>query len=293
MFYISFKSGDASVFAPLFLKKVSIEIEEKDVILKTLDETTEINEKLLFVLENELKVKLPRLEVNNSLSFKEAVDIFLSKTKLIKGINKYIKPFDFDYDDKVATEEPKVCPGVVLAILNPSEGLLRERLVAILKDKEKTEHLLKIDHSRDVKKEVEDDLRNEKGLFRITMTDLSQEKAILGSMKDHSIIWGPPGTGKSQTICNILANLLYLDKKVIVTSEKKAALDVLKERMGKLSKYTFLGLVNKHMDKKGKKNFYKSFQDLLEVLDEKSKIRDINALPYLTKPQLIFDTQKA
>ena len=37
-----------------------------------------------------------------------------------------------------------------------------------------------------------------------------------------SIIEGPPGTGKTTTILNILANLIYQNKKVVVVSKNKS-----------------------------------------------------------------------
>ncbi len=44
------------------------------------------------------------------------------------------------------------------------------------------------------------------------------------------IIQGPPGTGKSQTIVNIIAEMLSQGKKVLFVSEKLAALEVVKSR---------------------------------------------------------------
>ncbi|TXK36448.1 DUF4011 domain-containing protein, partial [Pontibacter qinzhouensis] len=63
-------------------------------------------------------------------------------------------------------------------------------------------------------------------------TDSSQFAAILSSSKDKSfVLHGPPGTGKSQTITNIIANALYAGKKVLFVSAKKAALDVVESRL--------------------------------------------------------------
>ncbi len=63
-------------------------------------------------------------------------------------------------------------------------------------------------------------------------SDASQLKAILTSAVDESfVLHGPPGTGKSQTITNIIANALYKGKKVLFVSAKKAALDVVHTRL--------------------------------------------------------------
>lgn len=45
------------------------------------------------------------------------------------------------------------------------------------------------------------------------------------------ILHGPPGTGKSQTITNIIANALYQGKKVLFVAEKMAALSVVQKRL--------------------------------------------------------------
>ncbi|MDH3605058.1 MAG: hypothetical protein OEU26_36130, partial [Candidatus Tectomicrobia bacterium] len=45
------------------------------------------------------------------------------------------------------------------------------------------------------------------------------------------VLEGPPGTGKSQTIANIIAHNLALGRKVLFVSEKMAALDVVYRRL--------------------------------------------------------------
>ncbi len=47
----------------------------------------------------------------------------------------------------------------------------------------------------------------------------------------HLVIQGPPGTGKSQTIANLIAELLGQNKRVLFVSEKEAALKVVKRRL--------------------------------------------------------------
>lgn len=62
--------------------------------------------------------------------------------------------------------------------------------------------------------------------------DSSQTEAILeASAGNNLVIQGPPGTGKSQTITNIIANLLKQNKTVLFVAEKMAALDVVKSRL--------------------------------------------------------------
>ena len=53
--------------------------------------------------------------------------------------------------------------------------------------------------------------------------------------KGNMVIYGPPGTGKSQTIVNIITDAICKKKRVLVVSQKKAALDVVYNRLGTLN----------------------------------------------------------
>ena len=60
----------------------------------------------------------------------------------------------------------------------------------------------------------------------------SQHSAIIDVKNGKSlVINGPPGTGKSQTITNIVASAIAVGKKVLFVSEKAAALEVVKQRL--------------------------------------------------------------
>jgi superfamily I DNA and/or RNA helicase/very-short-patch-repair endonuclease len=65
--------------------------------------------------------------------------------------------------------------------------------------------------------------------------DSSQHSAIVDALKGKNmVIEGPPGTGKSQTIVNLISALLYNNKKVLFVAEKAAALGVVKDRMAEI-----------------------------------------------------------
>ncbi|SRR5579875_176035 len=62
--------------------------------------------------------------------------------------------------------------------------------------------------------------------------DSSQMQCIAAAAAGHSfVIDGPPGSGKSQTITNIIAELLANGKTVLFVSEKAAALEVVHKRL--------------------------------------------------------------
>lgn len=62
--------------------------------------------------------------------------------------------------------------------------------------------------------------------------DSSQQSAIIDVLEGKSlVIEGPPGTGKSQTITNLIATLIKENKRILFISDKLAALKVVKKRM--------------------------------------------------------------
>ncbi len=68
--------------------------------------------------------------------------------------------------------------------------------------------------------------------FLILDADSSQQHAIGASLQgQNGVISGPPGTGKSQTIANLIAEFVSRGKTVLFVAEKRAALDVVKNRL--------------------------------------------------------------
>jgi very-short-patch-repair endonuclease len=66
----------------------------------------------------------------------------------------------------------------------------------------------------------------------VTEADASQFAAVADAMTGKSmVIEGPPGTGKSQTITNIIAAALAKGERVLFVAEKLAALDVVKSKL--------------------------------------------------------------
>jgi hypothetical protein len=63
--------------------------------------------------------------------------------------------------------------------------------------------------------------------------DATQRAAVAAAVAGRSFVLdGPPGTGKSQTIANMVGCLLHAGKRVLVVSEKAAALETVHRRLG-------------------------------------------------------------
>ena len=68
--------------------------------------------------------------------------------------------------------------------------------------------------------------------YSVLDADSSQRSAIGAVLSGHSlVIHGPPGTGKSQTIANLIAALVARGRKVLFVAEKRAAIDAVLSRL--------------------------------------------------------------
>ncbi|MDB5748283.1 MAG: putative helicase [Massilia sp.] len=80
-----------------------------------------------------------------------------------------------------------------------------------------------------------DETHRPQDLFAPMLSDSSQLRAICAASGGKNlVIEGPPGTGKSQTITNLITHLLATGRTVLFVSEKMAALDVVHRRLGSL-----------------------------------------------------------
>ncbi len=94
--------------------------------------------------------------------------------------------------------------------------------------------------------------------------DSSQMVAIAEAAAGKSfVLHGPPGTGKSQTITNIIANALYQGKSVLFVAEKMAALSVVQRRLANIGLDPFC--MELHSNKANKSSVLGQLEKTLEV----------------------------
>ncbi|MBX9670710.1 MAG: DUF3320 domain-containing protein [Candidatus Obscuribacterales bacterium] len=99
--------------------------------------------------------------------------------------------------------------------------------------------------------------------FQVLDADSSQQQAIVAVRSGKNlVIEGPPGTGKSQTITNIIAELLAEGKTVLFVSEKIAALEVVFNRLESAGLKEFC--LELHSKGTSKKSVYQEFQRALD-----------------------------
>ncbi|HDS5590178.1 TPA: DUF3320 domain-containing protein [Enterobacter hormaechei subsp. xiangfangensis] len=111
-----------------------------------------------------------------------------------------------------------------------------------------------------------DDALNIEELFLPLPADSSQVAAVVASAKGRDFVLdGPPGTGKSQTIANMIAHNLALGRRVLFVAEKKAALDVVYRRLEAQGLGEFC--LELHSSKTSKMDFLKQLERAWDVRD--------------------------
>lgn len=115
--------------------------------------------------------------------------------------------------------------------------------------------------------------------------DSSQHSAIIDVMNGKSlVINGPPGTGKSQTITNIVACAISSGKKVLFVSEKLAALEVVKQRLEATGLGDFCLELHSHKTQK---------KQLLQSVEQRMTRRYVPPVGYAKRIEVLRERRKA
>ena len=241
-----------TVKAPLLLFPVKIEIPDENTVEISINERERIqlNRALIFAYAQSKKIDIDALETE----FED-----LSQFPSIASIIKYLETFHIKFDGSEYEskniynygrfKEPDGKPALSLryaailtryslssSIFNDYNMLEKKHL-----SNDAIEELLQTKKKRGgrktplLKKRVRGS-KVKKGCYTVKMLDFAQSEVVrrvdeCGNM----VIYGPPGTGKSQTIVNIITDAISKKKKVLVISQKKAALDVVYNRLGALN----------------------------------------------------------
>ncbi len=112
-----------------------------------------------------------------------------------------------------------------------------------------------------------DETRHPKDTFCPLDADSSQLAAVFAAQDGRSfVLEGPPGTGKSQTITNLIAQCLTHGKRVLFVAEKMAALSVVQRRLTKIGLGPFC--LELHSNKSSKREVLDQLQHALEIRRE-------------------------
>ncbi|MGL6125108.1 MAG: DEAD/DEAH box helicase [Metamycoplasmataceae bacterium] len=262
--YITVKIDNKAIQAPLFLKEVNIRIKNSNVSILSIGDI-KINEKLSYFLES--NGFLFDIDFDFSkMSIKQVYDTiqksWSQNFKLPSTLSGYAPNFK---SEEIDNHEIKFWPGITFGFFEPTGGYLRKKMVEII-ETGIIDEILDVEFDKNIYKDTisKTIFKKNFGFYKTQHSNFSQDKAVVSALNQNTIIWGPPGTGKSQTISNIITNILMYDKTAIVASQKKAALEVLKNRMDELGTFCLFVLNDKEMNKKSFYSPIKTYIDYLE-----------------------------
>ncbi|MBW9156945.1 AAA domain-containing protein [Clostridium tagluense] len=246
---------------PVILNKVFLIAYAKFNEEKIADIETEYNDLLNFG-DDLIKGVIEKLKkVNIIISFEE------SETTRFKEI---LKDTELNYKLGELVTRNNIVMGhfnIANSIYNDykemeSKDLSNDLMFKLLKNEEISEATVDVEiNSESERKDI-----LEKDYYFISDLDYSQEIAVKRAEENSQlVIYGPPGTGKSQTIVNIVSQYLSQGKKVLMVSQKKAALDVIYNRSARINSKMIM--FNKDVDKK---RFYSTVASRIESLEIKN-----------------------
>ena len=244
--------------APLMLFPVKIEIPDENTVEISFNEAEKIriNPALIFAYAQAKRVNVDALE----LEFDDASN-FNGVGDVIKYLNEAHVKIDWTHSKNVlgysrfkepTEKELSVRYAAVLGRFPLSNSIYND--YTLLEKKKLTNdavnELLRTGKQKKAKKQKKVKKQN---TYAVKMLDYAQSQVLEKvDEQGNMVIYGPPGTGKSQTIVNIISDAVCKNKKVLVVSQKKAALDVVYNRLGALNAKAMY--INDEC--KEKRNFY-------------------------------------
>ena len=200
---------------------------------------------------------------------------FLKENEIEINLNQelfqfQIKPFQNHNKDSLESKgigELKCQPYAVLGIFPQSDS-------ALLQDYETLEdsHSFQgadIFSSLDQKILSDKRIREEERYF-VTPVDQSQEAALIKVKQGKSVVvHGPPGTGKSQLILNLIADGMATGKKILLVSQKRAALDVVYHRLANVGLDQYTALIHDYSHDRSK--IFRHIGRLIDQIDQFKK----------------------
>lgn len=222
-------------------------------------------------------------KINNKVNFEDEVKKYVNYISLENEI------IDREHreDDVLKTLKTYIFNNSGIIIRNKNTKLWIEDLNKIINMCDTTEfispilNMFKVDFSED--KQIQE-LLNDKTYNKDSQEEIlfplpsnEEQYKIVDKVKSSNIVLvqGPPGTGKSHTIANLISHYISEGKKVLVTSEKAKALEVLREKIPeKIRCLTLALLSSKGIDKE----LEYSIQTVLKEQQDESELAETENL---------------
>jgi len=257
------RDDDRSYRAPILLVPVKLNRTsvQAGFSLQRHDEDTSVNVTLLELLKRDYEVEVPG--VNPPPEDDSGVDV-----------DEVFRRFQYAVRDMPGWE---VHREVWLAPFSFSKFLLWKDLQDrsdILSKNAVVDHLINnpgatfIDDIDDLKPQDLDDSFGFEQIYCPMSSDSSQLAATIAAANGKNFVMnGPPGTGKSQTITNIIAHCLAEGKRILFVAEKRAALEVVHHRLSQIGLGPFC--LELHSNKSGKAEVLRQFGEAINYVEQK------------------------
>lgn len=248
--------------APLLL--VPVQLKRKSVMegfsLRRIDEETRLNVTLMEMLRQNFRKEIsgldPLSEDDNGVNVGRVFQIFREAVREMVGweVKSEVWLGQFSFTKFLLWKD----------LTDRLDDLTRNRVVNHLVNEAGAPYP---NPSDDVHPRELDDRFHPGEIFCPRSADSSQLAAVMAAAAGHDfVLEGPPGTGKSQTITNIIAHCLAEGKRVLFVAEKRAALDVVHRRLREDGLEPFC--LELHSNKIGKADVLAQFDRSLKFVEE-------------------------
>ena len=233
--------SNETVRSPVYLLPAELEhdpITGSWRLIESADAEPAINPVLAASLDRNYGIGLPTLDELGDDSYIDAIEV----------VRRLVPDRDtWAIDESVVLSTFSFHKDAIYRDLEENEDRIAAHdLIRLLVEGPASEMLDAIDFAP-VPEEHLDDRHPPEELACILDADASQRQCVIAARAGRSFVMsGPPGTGKSQTIANSIAQLLYDGKTVLFVSEKAAALDVVLKRLAELHLDEFVLELHSH-----------------------------------------------
>ncbi len=248
-------TGKKPKIAPILLWPIKIDIEARDENKITIRfdhdrEEVRLNPSLAVLIEADIKKwtdATTQLLERSSIRTAEVMDVFGALAQARERVLCPLPSKDYIIE---AGNSQVVCSAVLFHAKFMGQALLEDLRQMQKKPAAGTglETLLQVNKNSKIDPPEPSSIP-EKERYFTTESDPYQEKAVLDARQSPGLlIEGPPGTGKSQTIVNIIGDHIGRGQTVLVICQKSAALEVLVKRLeaeGFQDRFFYITDVNK------------------------------------------------
>ncbi|MGH7945171.1 MAG: DUF4011 domain-containing protein, partial [Opitutaceae bacterium] len=254
--------SDRVLRAPLLL--VPVELKRKSVLegfsLRRIDEESRLNVTLMEMLRQHFQKEIPGLDPlpgdENGVDVGRVFQLFRDAVRDLPGweVKTDVWLGQFSFTKFLLWKD----------LADRLDQLTRNRVVRHLVHEAGAQYP---NASNDIRPLQLDDDFHPRDIFCPRSADSSQLAAVMAAAAGHDfVLEGPPGTGKSQTITNIIAHCLAHGKRVLFVAEKRAALDVVHRRLREDGLEPFC--LELHSNKIGKADVLAQFDRCLKFISD-------------------------